>query len=380
MSAQNELMFEPRALWDVQSVDTFDFPNFINDAGEQSTKIRVAFEREHFRNGSRNPITISKVCFGAIGYVMREWDGFAAPPNAGSYDSCTSVLEKIQFLVTAPMRQHFSFRPGLSAALSTLPIDDISMRNDPNFPYSSGMLGVTKWKFDKKMVIPRGAIAEFQLGVPVLLSDLEASPPACTFEIGFFEGSGLPGGSARTKRDTLLYFDDAAAASYPFQPPDGTDIGNGNTTAIYPPAQHFTPDEWRAQQGTDAGSTGVDGFAVAIDQIALDDALNALGAPFAGFPVAPLAMRTPVGRARLNGAGSGDDWWRPDIPLGLLGATLGPAQVVELQRPITLHPGDCLDVEMMVPAAVTLPASPPQTTYPIYQIGVSFLGTAAIAG
>lgn len=375
----DNLVYEPRAFWQVESVTP--------DVAFPGRPVTVQLDRENFRNGTRNPITLTKVCLAPVGYTMADFPGVVSPPaGAADFDNCAAVMQKIKLFISAPGRQNYQYRPQLLPMWGSLANGDVSMF-DPGgaLHYSSGLLNLVKWRFDRPMIIPRGAIAEFQLGSPIL-QPVDAILAQPNYSIAFFEDDGLPGGSARVIEGQLDMYDATgaiAAARYPYAVNnDGLGVSpQGNTLQVYPQAQYFTRDRWRAQQQTQAGSTKVTGFSVAIRQADYDDDVqNTAIANVPGNPVAPLSLRTPVGRARLTGAGSEQEWWREDIPLALLGATLGPAQTFELSEPITLHPGDALDLEMTFPGATTITASPSVVIAPTYQMGISFLGMSAIAG
>lgn len=374
------LVYEPRAFWEVLRVDTSVANIFDAITVANRRTVVTPFDRENFRNGTRNPIELTHVLLTGVGYAFDEFDGQNTPPSAvGDFDACLAAIQKTELFVKTPDKRNFGIRPGRSSGLIMPdPNGNVRMRQDPTFDYSAPLHGVTRWTFptDKPMIIPRGGIVEFQLGSP-LSQPFTSGIARANYRIGFFEGWGLTGGSARTKSGALVFVNSTTQPNHPFEPADGLGSVAQGQTAIFPPAQHFTRTEWRAQQQTQAGSTVVRGFAVAIDQAQHDDDINDAGGSFANQPIAPLATRTPVGIARQFGSGSGAQWWRPGIPLALLGPTLGDALSYELPKPITLYPGDALDLELTTPVGVSGQEGP---IFPIYQIGVSFLGMASIAG
>lgn len=364
MSEPNELIYEPRAYWEVVRVDTSDTTVLDPPTAAGTTKIRQLFDRENFRNGTRNPVELTHMLMCPVGYALAEY--------GDAYHASLAVLDVVELFVKLPDKRNLQIRPNRVTGWSATPNADMGMRQDPNLGYASGMLGITKWRFDRKLVIPQGGIVEFQLGSPLPQPENDAEDLGAA-TVAFFEPWGLVGGSARTKEIPQLLYT-FPEQPHPFQPADGL----GATPAegqsfVYPPEQTFTRDEWRAQQGTNAGSTQVGGISIAIDQRALDDNI---GIGFPGAVAAPISTRTPVGVARQFGAGSGAEWWRPGIPLALIGPTLGAARTYRLPRPIKLYPGDALDLELTVPVGVDFD----EPAQPIYQIGVSFLGSAAVAG
>ena len=82
-------------------------------------------------------------------------------------------------------------------------------------------------------------------------------------------------------------------------------------------------------------------------------------------------------RIRTTNGGSKEWWWREGAPLCLVFDTVTPATVYKMPYPITLGPGDTLDVELVVPP---LPAGAVGGTALQHQVntGISFNGWAAI--
>jgi len=362
----DELIYEPRALWDVQE----GIPT--TDDGERV----ITFDRENFRNGTRNPITLTKLLLSPVGYTFKSFGGVNANPvTLGDWDACATAIQKCKLFLKAPQRQAYTRRPRRIPLWNGAPTADISMVNDATLGYSAGLLNTVKWDFDKPLVIPKGGIAEMAVGCPLYAPAFGGPTPSRqTVTISFFEAFGLPGGNARTHETTLGFYS-GTAATHPLSMADGLQSGTGTDADIYPPNQILTRDIWRAQQSTQVGSTRVTGLSVSIDQLQYEDEIQTAGAPYAGVPMTNLAARTPVGTTRLFGCGSGQEWWRENIPLALLGATLGPALVFALKRPITLHPGDTLDAEL------TFPGGPDSNAvFPHYKVGMSFTGYAAIEG
>ncbi len=364
----DDKVYEPRALWSVLRVQ----PSVV---GRQSI---ASFDREHFRNGTRNPIVLTHMLLSPVGYTFKQFEGVNTPPLnlEGDVDACGTALQKCRLLVRSPDRRPFAFRPNLLPSAPALPTNDISMIDSAQ-PYSAGLANTIKWVFEKPLIIPRFGLAEMAIGCP-LLPDIGSTGAEVSFELGFFEEYSLVGGSARSHRSPLEFFNtDTGSPPYPYFMADGLAFGQGTTQDLYPPRQQFTRTRWRAQEATVAGSTKIKGFSLAIDQIAYEDFIQTAGAPYADAPLASLLERTPVGVAQLFGCGSEQEWWRPDIPAALLGVTMGPAQVCPLGEPIVLHPGDTLDAELQFPGAQMFGAV---EVAPTYQVGLSFNGYSAIEG
>ena len=85
-------------------------------------------------------------------------------------------------------------------------------------------------------------------------------------------------------------------------------------------------------------------------------------------------------KAKTSGCGSQESWWRDGAPLSLVSPTRTPALVGRLPVPITLQPGDGIDLELVFPTGTEeYPwAGPLEFNNPRVQMGVSFCGFAAI--
>jgi hypothetical protein len=152
-----------------------------------------------------------------------------------------------------------------------------------------------------------------------------------------------------------------------------------NQPQAWPPLSKFNTQDFDQQAGTRQGSGRITGLGVHINQTLYDDDLQNAGAPIAGNPVYPMCMNIGC-RVRATNAGSGNWWWRPGAPVGLVLDTITPALVHELARPIVLQPGDSLEVSLEPVRTTVIPLSPPVTVNPITFLGISFNGYASIEG
>lgn len=372
-------IYEPRAYWDVQPVT----PTLVD------RPVSVVFNRENFRNGTRNPVVLDRLLVAPVGYTFNNFPGVNDPPEGpGDVDACAAMLERCKLAITSPSRYHFAWRPGLIAARAEEQVHEASMRRDPVLGYSSGLLGICRWDFAYPMLIPRGGSLDFGLGKPVLQpASLNDGDPVAfpRVTVAFFEDYGRAGGDARTKEFDLFWWANAAADSpHPYPPADGLGVaGNvaaGNSTRLYDERMMLNSKDWRQQQQTQAGSTRVTGFAVAIDQRAWEEAVQ-LNPPTngGGQPLAALALRTPTRAPAMTDGGSKMDWWREGAPLALVSPSMTPAKVFRLMEPIVLNPGDVLELELEVPGATAGTPSDPIIS-PTYQVGVSLTGYAKIEG
>jgi hypothetical protein len=362
------IWYEPRSLWSIANVSTANtgFRAFEN------------MEPEHFRNGTRWPIVIDRVAFCGVNYPFDRPDtAFAAPSDAAQ----SAVVNKCGALVSAPFRQHYSKNQGTLAAYRPSPTGEPASVNALDGP----LFGVTRLDFAKPLLMPQFGTLEMRLssvfdfafgGVDVLSNAGVTSLPASIVwqERGYtrsFPGNG------RT-------FDfELPVAAQPNMPAPGyegwpypltpgiADALVDNGVRFWSPNAIFDAQRFNAQESSRSGSNYFQSVAVALDQLDYDAALQA--APFNGDgKVAPVSMRVGCAARSVNG-GSTDDWWRPGAPLALVLDTITPAVVYRLPQPITLSPGDVLDVEVAAPGLTFATAES-------YQIGVSFNGYAPIEG
>lgn len=370
------VLYEPRAFWNVTQVNL-----------EENPTGRVVLPREDFRNGEKWPVTLTHLLVAPINYALREFDS-GAPTDPGNYHlGGASVLNFARVLVSAPQRQGYARRVIPATAFTPRP------RWEPrtNNPQASALWNVVRWDFDQAMVMPRQGTLEIQLS-SVAAPNL---PQPEVYPENFFSvlvnegppaGSNAPGtvgvwpGNGRLHQRSPIFYG-APNLGWPGVFP-ADPIGNGQpplgigTSIVWPPEMQLSAREFDSQNVTNAGSTPTTGFAVAIDQIELDDLFEA-NTPVGGFVSGtPLSLRMAA-RARTRNGGTGHWWWRPGAPLALVTPTITPAQVYRLPTPITLAPGDTLEVELQAQRPVPFGE---ETLDTLTNFGVSFTGSAAIEG
>jgi len=151
--------------------------------------------------------------------------------------------------------------------------------------------------------------------------------------------------------------------------------GAAPTTALWPPQHTINPRTWKAQSPAAQGSAEFTGMSVMIDQIDYDD--SNIAAATTPSPFAMLATRIGC-RMRLTDGGTKAWFWRPGAPLVLVFPDITPALVCKLDKPITLGPGEQLEVELTTPAVTLNPSNVAMPT--TYQFGIALNGYAAIEG
>ena len=399
------ILYEPRALWSIESVDTASIANG-----------RVLFPRNDFLNSGKYPIVLSEVLLAPVNYHYITADAGVDPPTGvlNYHIDGVSALGFSQLLINAPQRQAYSRTVIPMTSWPAEPrwtptirgIDLAGTGTEENYP--SSIWGVTRWDFAHPMIIPKLGTLEIALSPFNYALDTPevADLRQVNFAIGVSEGpppaSSAPGrvgnfpGNLRVHpRSILRYYEETS----PFRTSGqgGTGIpaqsqqrqvfdfapesvgGPLTTTQQWPSDQQLSAREYDRQNASEAGSTPVHGFGVQIDQIDYDDFTVNDEGPVAGMtdqPISPLAMRVAT-KARMRNGGTGEFWWRPGAPLALVQPTMTPALVYRLPQPITLAPGDTLDVELQVQRPVTIGAN---TIEQKYNLGLSFCGFAAIEG
>jgi hypothetical protein len=340
----------------------------------------VQFPRAHFTNGEKFPVVLRQLCVAPINYqfnIYREVAaGILTPANFRNSGAAAMAFAKIS--IAAPQRQYYSLRPGIPSMFSPRPTATPTMVGTLGIPLGldpSSLWGLNRWKFDHEMVIPKLGDLEFELtGYVFDPTFVPAKSPVIPTYIHFEETrAGLFNGNSR---DGDFPLQDVGGSSAPF-PPDG--FGNNlQKGALWPVESRFNARKYAAENPTSSGSIPVSAFSVMIDQQALDAEMqNHTPAKGPGTYPSSLALRIGT-RARMRNGGSGAYWWRQGAPLALVTPTLTQAQVYDLRKPITLGPGDSLDLLMEVPLPVDVGQDEPVGS--VYQVGVSLCGFAAIEG
>lgn len=371
------LLYEPRAFWSVARIDS-------GAEVQPRPPYTVRLPRDHFYNGEKYPVVITKVLTAPVNYQFQQYSrtGFALDASTFRNDG-VSASEYTRLVISAPQRQYYVRQPGHTQGLTPRP----SYQPTPagaafgTPDQVSSLWGVQRWAFDRPMIIPKLGDLEFDLTSLSGPQNVPGVGPVTTPPKAWvrFEDvdAGLFNGNARDVQLPVRFYDDTTGSQPPFQP-DGFGPAQGDATTLWPSVSRFSARRYGAENTTSDGSIPVTGFSVLLDQIGMDDQLIAASLLPGNFD--PTSIITPVGmnigaRARMRNGGTGSYWWRQGAPLALVCPTITPAQVYELPEPITLGPGDRLDVEVSAPGPVVINE---QTVGSIYQIGVSLCGYAVI--
>lgn len=374
------LLYEPRAFWSVARVNTAQ-------PSPRRPPFTVQFPREHFLNGEKFPITLTRALIAPINYFFQRYTAPGPLGPSNFRNDGASAIERTRLVIGAPQRQYYLRSPGHTQGLSPRP------SYTPNLPVGAGqsarpssLWGISRWAFDKPMLIPKLGDLEFDLSGTVEPTGLIPgvvfpNPPRPRAYVKFEETqAGLFNGNARVQDFLLNSWGPNAQGGDPTQRPlwgyDGFGAPGQGGSAAWPRTSRFSARRYGAENPTSSGSIPVRGFTVMIDQISYDESILAQ----AGALIDPRSVLSPLAlnigaRARMRNGGTGAYWWREGAPLALVCPTITPAQVYDLPEPITIGPGDRLDLEMTTPGPVVGQQGAIDS---VYQIGVSLCGYAAI--
>jgi len=370
-----DALFEPRAFWEVATVDVT-----TSDTSEQT----VVLNPNSFYNGERYPIEIKHIVVSMINYARKTFsDPGGLPGPASGYDALSNILANFRLVISARQRQSYSRYPVDASMFVNTPSDLLVPYYGDSSKQFSSFYGTIFRKFDPHLRIPKDGTLQFDLTA----FDGTGPGPGQTNNttsamLAFHELGTLFGGNARVFTFDLRAAAVSSAAPYGavISPQALAPAVNGpNTNQLWPPQHSVNPRLWKAQSPAAQGSAEFTGLSVLIDQIDYDDFNIAnLTTP---TPLAMLATRIGC-RARLTDGGSKAWWWRPGAPLPLVFPDITPALVLKLDKPITMGPGEQLEIELTVPAvghaSLTGYADEPIPT--TYEFGIALNGYASIEG
>jgi len=344
------LLYEPRSLWSIANVRV---------AEDAAGPTRVRLPKRHFFNGERYPIELRRLALCAVNYLVM--------------DDTINFFQHAELAISVPQRYHLNTKRFLPVAgLTARPTWQPST---PFAPLSSNLWGQSMLNFDNPLYIAKNASIEWSLSAITPAAGMfEAMPEGVPAKMLYQEEGGLWPGSVRSHEVTLPPIGSVPIAGFQFDPlekwpypPFGAVAATAGANTFWDPRAYFSGNRFLQQEHTRDGSTKLTDMRVAIDQRAYDDL-----AVFAGVQPSPLHFRTGT-RVRMGNGGTKAWWWRPGAPLALVFDRITPACVYELKEPVTLGPGEQLDIEMQFPSITGQdPAE--------YHVGVSFNGFAVIEG
>lgn len=365
MPTREGFLYEPRAYWSYGRYDT------ANPGSGRPPGV-VVLPKDHFYNGESYPVTLLYALIAPLNYVFDAYQD-AAISGVADYRNCgAAALNDAQLMFSMRQRQHYARIPGLLRTLSARPTwDPEYLTPDGAVPAvdRSSPFNTYAWDFDAAMVMPNRANLQFELGRYTAPGFLASSAPmvyayVATTEIGALAMKGAMRVSPR--------FAVASTVGEGAYPGDGFGIPAGQPGQLWPPNQGLRARTFSAQNQSSDGSAPLTGIRVMIDQQEYDTQVAATApAGTTASVVGPMGFRIPT-RARTRQGGSGAWWWREGAPLALVSPSRTPAVVHELDCPLTLGPGDNLEVELTLPVTGEVNR--------ITQVAVSFCGYAAIEG
>jgi hypothetical protein len=376
----SEVIYEPRSLWSIQRVVTV--PPTAQAETHSSDLIRAQFVRNHLKNPSRYPITITRIAVAPINYTFRQ---ISIDNDIRGIWNAMSNLQIAFINVGAPQRQLYMGKPSgdgmrLSSLLADARAEPIILDATTVFP--SGLFGICYLEFDKPLTMPKLGTMEFQPSnytIPTIPASLPSS--ASRVSMLWHEQGGSFAGAGRQKQNVPLAGCNTQPVFNPDNPipyaPDawGFNIaGPGPASEPWPPRANFSARDISRQNLGLQGSNVFKGFSIHIDQIDIDASYQ--NGITNGFRVSPLSTRMGC-RMRTVDGGSNENWWTPGAPICLVLDTITPATVYPLPKPIVLEPGDTLDAALYIPPHVAVSSPPLQ---PVFNIGISFNGYATIEG
>jgi len=376
---------EPRALWTVQQLRA------AASAASVSTAC-VICPKDHFRNVTDYPMTLTKLLVSGINYAYRSFNPVAGNVAANQIHNAASAMNHIKVFISAPYSRHFTKRVFTLASQAALPTGSPGMMYSRT-PYASDLWGVSRWRFDRPYRLPRKATIQLDLsgwncsginGGVGIFNDIFSSVLIEEATTGRFYGdmrirdrSRLDG--LRTQSNGSTFYPSVTDI---FPPDNLGNINTGNAVpGTWPASGVFLPRVFNKQE-TSRGQewSSFTGFAVLLDQIDFDEGIQAQAAPWSGNQLSPMALKVGV-RARTTNGGTNQWWWRDGAPLALVCPTQTPALVFNFDQPIVLGPGDELEVELEAPigqSVVVAGSGGPQLIRPFYNIGVSMTGYATV--
>jgi hypothetical protein len=380
MLMSDGLLYEPRSFW---SIGTF------GSTEDLTTSSTINLNRQHFYNGERWPVQINRIVTAGINYT------FVNPPGPNPvFLNGSAAVNKVRVRVTAPQRYHYSTRRSFELdAVGPLPrwtpapkSTNIIVEGSPVTFKPSSLWGECALKFDNPLYIPRTAALEWDISAYTPWASGGGTPvpqplnsvPVC--HQLYEEPGGLFVGDARTRSFRMRAYNQPTSVQQ-----EGWPFLRDMFQPVVAAQPLETPDWWHPdgrfnvrlfdqQEATRAGSTSITAMRTMIDQTLYDAFIVQEGLASSVPRACPLSMRVGT-RVRLANAGSNTWWWRPGAPLCLVFDQITPASVYQLHEPITIGPGDTLDVQMEFP-----PSSPAGLFTPQFQFGISFNGFAAIEG
>jgi hypothetical protein len=357
------IYYEPRALWGSSLIVG------VNDGENPDNVIRVRtatpFQKNAFLNGERVPYVLT--------HMLVQWcqPGGYLDYNTGRLASRVGVSvgrkgtarfgRNSPPLILDPVPRSEAYQQvSLTSSTSAAATGDKNLGGVLN---ALPTLNTCRWDFDHPCVAPADTQLEIMVGARLPTADdtTAASVRAC---VNLYAPSSAPAnfpGNAFTAQElevrqlTLSAATDRFAeqmyqlnsqlrvlSTDSFTPPTAVPfVGyTGGTEPIpFPPRSQLSGTATKRQKANFRAPAALGGFAVTIDERDLDEGKR--------LDVGPLSVTTPI-RIRSRNGGSGAYWWRDYAPLSMVTPSMTPATVSKLRMPLTLAPGEELDVSLLL--------------------------------
>lgn len=299
MAAPKKL-YEPRALWSLFT---------LTEA--TSSPVPLAYERTTLRNGTKRPMVLNRITA----------DNF----TASGFTSLS--LRNARIRLGIGQKYLFSREP--------MPVALLRQRKttQPWIPNSTGFPGFAYLRLDHPHIVPPSGSLDMHISASTALNgrsfsvayhERSAEDDAGTS----FGGAGIVSAPTATGALPTITGTGTAGANTG----DPAFGGGGTPSGTDPvPAQGLVAANFLAARTNRAGSSLVEGFSVGV---------SVTGSTAVDLREAGLSMRTV-------GYGSGEWWWTPAAPLTLVMDSLTPSSSYELPCPITLEPGQYLNLEVV---------------------------------
>lgn len=393
------IWYAPRSLW---TAGVLDVAGGLAPVPSSYETVEVQLDRSKLRNPGRHPIQINRLALSIIGNPFAQSTEVDMPQGAAGYHNTMSALNDIRARVSVPFRQYYARNMPTVSSISPQPVGQPPVqRNGAGFENASSLWGLSHLMFDRPLYIGKQTGLEWGLSSAMALRwpggpdiNIPDVPDALLpVTMSWLEEGGLFAGSARSRRVDLRFDSSlgrlrlAAAltredkqklvdSGQPIPLPGGfvapAYVG-AQDIPFWDPASSYPPNMFKRQSPVRSGAAKILGMTMAIDQITLDDiaTVSMTQTKMAQYS-SMLGMRN-----RLSG-GVDSTWWaRQGIPTNLFMDTITNAAVYELDVPLTLVPGDSVNITIQVPGEAFASAG---VAAGRYNIGVALNGFAAIEG
>lgn len=376
----DRFFYEPRALWSVARVG-----NTVDPKSQTQPAGYVKLEKNHFQNPGKYPIRITHAIVSPVGYFCRD----TVATTAGMVDSCMAGIGRMKMRISFPRSTWIERLDTDVMSFANVPTAEPSFEDDATYDRVSGLFGVSRWTFEPSMIIPSRSILGLELSA---IQAYAGVTDPVTASMAFYERGGRMLGHGRVRAPEDI---DPSPSSFVLTPSPvawpqshvpvigdffalNFGVAGSGPGAAFPPQGFFPRAEYNRQLANRGlPYTEVTGFAVALDQMNIDDAAIA-AYPNAGR-LAPISQRI-ITKAKNATAGTQQPWWRDGAPLSLVTPTQNNAGWVhKWDQPFELGPGEFCEISLQAPPPRTMTFDElPVTINPVYNVGVSLVGYAVV--